>query len=114
MPFLADGVASGGYLLFGVFAASEHLGSKDWSNTHQTSLIYNHDASAMVTIKGDFGESGSFCCFAPILQPRFLAAAWATTFGDPLLPDCLRRAGLPGENLFPRQVYDRDHRKGTV
>jgi hypothetical protein len=30
MPFLADGVASGGYLLFGVFAASEHLGSKDW------------------------------------------------------------------------------------
>jgi hypothetical protein len=77
-------------------------------------MIYNHDASAMVTIKGDFGESGSFCCFAPILQPRFLAAAWATTFGDPLLPDCLRRAGLPGENLFPRQVYDRDHRKGTV
>ena len=77
-------------------------------------MINNHDASAMVTIKGDFGESGSFCCFAPILQPRFLAAAWATTFGDPLLPDCLRRAGLPGENLFPRRAYDRDHRKGTV
>jgi hypothetical protein len=36
MPFLADGVASGGYLLFGVFAASEHLGSKDWSNLHQS------------------------------------------------------------------------------
>jgi hypothetical protein len=77
-------------------------------------MINNHDTSAMVTIKGDFGESGSFCCFAPILQPRFLAAAWATTFGDPLLPDCLRRAGLPGENLFPRRAYDRDHRKGTV
>ena len=66
--------------------------------------IKKFDAATRVTNKGDCGELGSFCRFAPVLRPRLLAAAWATNFGDPLLPDCLRRAGLPGENLFPRQA----------